>query len=169
MKSKRLLRPTYLLCETIKEKIAEVGSIHSVSIPSIAIYLPNGVITHCLHRLNFHSLKLGHKVYFELRYPTIRFLFLINIGCITDYTNIVRKKFYNAIKNFFKQNDYRVYTELSVSLSQLPDLIKDILVYFTFSGLTLKVVSRRSTTEFILPNLIPVTEKENYEWDYLAF
>lgn len=148
---KKNITPAKLLCQAIGNKASSFCG----NRPDVFIFVQSGFLQ-CDWN-SFLNIEKGYKIYIELRtgqsgafYNKVyhRAMFLIDIGYVTDHTNIVRDCFsVDRAKSGVKhglRDEYHAFTNLSVSITQVSNFIKEFLTYLQFGVISLRTISNTS-------------------------
>ncbi len=135
--------PAQLLCDAIGEKV----ECFCGNRPDLYLFIPGGFLQSDFNP--FLNIRGGMKIYIELKtsrtgayYNTIhhRAMFLIDIGYVTDHTNIVRSYFFKN-KGGTLYDECHEFVNLSVSITQVSNFLKEFLTYLHFGDILLKTIS----------------------------
>ena len=141
--------PAQLLCDAIGKKIR--GSHCCGNTPSLYIFLPEGILGRGYSVSSYITKLDGLKIYLELESHmsgtydaelSQRTIFLVSVTCVTDYTNIVREMVF--VDSSGHRNSYHIYSNLSVSISQMGNFVKELLSYLQYDVVSLRTVSNAS-------------------------
>lgn len=162
--------PAKLLCRAIMKKMHFCGGK-----PDLFMFVPSEFIDKSIPP-DYRTLNENLKIYIEMRQgecgsclETVyhRAMFFVDVKGVTDHTNMFRESFFYDKTG--SRDEYHAYINLSISLSQVHDFIKEFLFYSHFGDVSLRTISRRESSSISTSSMMSPPDKVIFwRWVELA-
>lgn len=165
------MSPSELLCRAIMKKVSQ-GCCGDK--PNVFMLIPGHVFNRNIRPyISPKSFYPGPQIYIELIYENtspsydyidMRYMYFIRVKNITDCSNPIRESF--AYHNRTR-NEHHVYTNLSISTSQVRPFIQKFLCYSQWGDVSLKTIKRDDAWSMTTESLLyPPPESALWRWAF---